>query len=185
MKWLIYCKSQYELNPANDYFLFLFYKSVIDYINNDCILSDNGSNLLLNFDLENELKTLAVQPNHQRTLVKVSLYLTIGYNLAKIFLGLIEIIEEGESEKYFKQQLPAGFVSFALSLKSRTVVLINNTDAALQKLTTAMYERYCRLFNQEKRRLWKLDVYNTVLRIPSGVDDEEIREALEKASQCK
>ena len=185
MKWLIYCKSQYELNPANDYFLFLFYRSVIDYINNDCILSDDGSGLLLNMDLENELKTLAVQPNHQRTLVKVSLFLTIGYNLAKIFMGLIEIIEDGETEKYFKQQLPAGFVSFALSLKSRTVVLINNTDAALQKLTTAMYDRYAKLYNQERRRVFKYDVFKTVLRIPSGVEDEEILKAIAGGSQCK
>ena len=77
MKWLIYSKSQYETDNSNDYFLFLFYRSVIDYVNDDCILSDNGTGLLLNMDLENEMKTLAVQPNHQRTLVKVSLYFTI------------------------------------------------------------------------------------------------------------
>jgi hypothetical protein len=171
--------SQYQQDEKNDYYLFLFYRSVIDYVTNDCILSDNGSALLLNMDLENELKTLAVQPNHQRTLVKVSLYLTIGYNLAKIFLGLIEIIEEGESEKYFKQKLPVGFITFVLSLKSRTVVLLNHIDAALLKFTSEMYERYAKVFNQEKRRLFKNDVYNTVLRIPSGVEDEEIRKAIE------
>ena len=185
MNWLIYSKSQLDTNPDNDYYLFLFYRSVIDYVNDNCILSDNGSGMLLDFDLENEMKTLAVQPNHQRTLIKVSLFLTIGYNLAKIFLGLIEIIEEGEAGKYFKQQLPAGFITFILCLKPRTVVLLNHLDAVLLKSTSSLYERYAKVYNQEKRRIFRGDIFNTVLRIPSGVEDAEIKEAIEKASQCK
>ena len=155
MKWVIYSMSQYQMDPTNDYYLAQFYRAVLDYVNETNILTNYGSSILL-MDVENEMETLIMQPNHQRTLVKVTLYETIIFNLAKLFLVVISTIEDGGR---FNQPLSAHLQSFILTLKPRTVLLMNHTNAALQGLTEATYDEFLQRYNKKKDQLFQDNVF--------------------------
>ena len=152
--------------PNNDYLKPLLAYHTFNLITGKPILTEHGIHLLNNFDLGKIFEKLKTEPNNQRALTSAALYVTICYNVLSLFLGLIETLK---TEKY---GLDTEIVEFIASLKDETIELIDSYERCLESWQPHILDRYAKLFNQEKSRVFHGNPFKVELRLPSMVPDE-------------
>ncbi len=163
-------------NPNNDYNLPYLFLEVVEYVHGKVILSEVGRKMLDEFDINADTEKLNLEPMHQRTLTRCSLYFTMCYNLSALYCGYITILETPitpEIDGVIKslRPLPVEITDFLLTLQERTNTLMIDYAYVLEMYGKRLMDKYAMLYNGEKRRCFAQNVFNTTLRIPTQYPD--------------
>ena len=163
-------------NKTNDYIKPIFFLNVLEFIAKKPILTEIGKNHLHNFDLTASFGLLKLQPMHQRTLIKTMLYLTMCFNLATLFMGLTLSLEDKSNTYGLSDEI----VDYIKSTIDSTYALINDYKVTIEHWQQNMLDKYCKMYNQEKSRLYHGNPFNVQLHLPSMVPEEA-----RNAQECK
>ena len=163
-------------NESNDYHIPYLFLAVVEYVHGKVLLSEVGRKMLNEFDINADTEKLNLEPMHQRTLTRCSLYFTMCYNLSALYCGYITILETPitpEIDGVIKtlHPLPVEITDYLLTLKDKTKTLMIDYAYVLELYGKRLMDKYASLYNGEKRRCFQENVFNTTLKIPTQYPD--------------
>jgi hypothetical protein len=169
-------KKGLEEEPTNDNILTHFHNAFLDLLDKENVLTENGYCML--FYSPSKDWEIIKEPDNKsnKPIVRFCLYLTIAYNLNKLYCGLLENIE---NYPHIQNILPDDVKSKLEEIKERSIKnqepMFNLLKYYLNKLT----DKYAKIYNQEKMRCFVKDVFGNrdTLRMPTKEVDEITQKA--------
>jgi hypothetical protein len=174
--------------------------SVFDYIDFN-LLSANGFDII-SMDLERQTKIYqdinASELERSRAVFRLTLFLTICYTTFNHFIGLLqtaELIPKEDLTKHFQPDDPKKNIVETIrklhEIKKYTTIdfpsihkaifeLLPNLETTLKNMLATFDDESAILYNQEKRRIFKPEVFGqVVLEVP---EDDELKEMKRKCN---
>lgn len=164
-------KKGIDNEPTNDNILTHFHNAFLDLLDEKPILTENGYSMLY-YDPEKDLHTINKPDNiRQKPLTRFCIFLTIAYNLNKIYCGLIENIS---TYPHIYESIPTEIKDCLEDVKTRS---INNQDPMknlLNYYVNKLSDKYAKIYNQEKMRCFVKDIFGNRdnLKMPTPEIDE-------------
>ena len=149
--------------PNNDAHLVFYLNNVLNWVGECEVLTPSGFSII-SCNLDIILEKITKLPENQRNLFRGVLYMTISNILAELFLGYLSAVELNTPNI---KVLPPDQLIMAGQIKPRIQALIPVYERILRHWQGRLLDRYCQLYNGEKRRCFSSDVFKTVLVIPS------------------
>lgn len=164
-------KNLIEQDKTNDFFLYPFMSMVINLTDEQGFITELGLNCLFNeinkdFDIINENP----KDPSQKALLRLALYFTICYNLTIYFGGFIIGLDTEEGKKY-AEKLPVELIEYLKGIMERADKLHPILEHQLKTLTSRLTDKYAKIYNEEKRKHWTKDIFQTSVHIPAHPDD--------------
>jgi hypothetical protein len=164
-------KNLIDQDTNNDFFLYPFMSMVLNLTDSQGFITELGLKCLFNeinkdFDIINE----SPQNPSQKALLRLALYFTICYNLTIYFGGFILGLDTEEGKKY-AEKLPAELIEYLKAIMARADKLHPILEYQLKGLTKRLTNKYAKIYNEEKRKHWTKDIFQTSVHIPSHPDD--------------
>jgi len=164
-------KNLIDRDITNDFFLYPFMSMVLNLTDSRGFITELGLKCLFNeinkdFDIINENQK---NPS-QKALVRLCLYFTICYNLTIYFGGFILGLDTEEGKKY-AEKLPAELIEYLKGIMERADKLHPILEHQLKGLTNRLTDKYAKIYNEEKRKHWTKDIFQTSVHIPAHPDD--------------
>jgi len=164
-------KNLIDADASNDFFLYPFMSMVLNLTDNSGFITELGFKCLFNeinkdFDIINQ----SPEKPSQKALCRLCLYFTICYNITLFFGGFIGGLETEEGKKY-ADKLPVELIDYLKSIMERVEKLHPILEHQLKVLTKRLTDKYAKIFNEEKRKHWTKDIFQTSVHIPSHPDD--------------
>ena len=164
-------KNLIDADTSNDFFLYPFMSMVLNLTDSQGFITDMGMKCLFNeinkdFDIINQSQD---KPS-QKALCRLCLYFTICYNLTIYFGGFILGLDTDEGKKY-AEKLPAELIEYLKGIMERADKLHPILEHQLKGLTNKLTDKYAKIYNEEKRKHWTKDIFQTSVHIPAHPDD--------------
>ena len=163
MDGILFYEELISHQPNNDTHLAFYMNNVLNWVGDNEVLSPSGFSII-SCNLNIILEKITKDPENQRNLFRGVLYMTVSNILAELFLGYLNAVEAKIPNV---KVLPEPQLRFAGQLKNRILALIPVYERILRHWQGRLLDRYCQLFNSEKRRCFSNDIFKTVLVIPS------------------
>jgi len=164
-------KNLIDADTSNDFFLYPFMSMVLNLTDSQGFITDMGMKCLFNeinkdFDIINQSQ----EKPSQKALCRLCLYFTICYNLTIYFGGFIMGLDTDAGKKY-AQKLPVELISYLKEITERADKLHPILEHQLKTLTSKLTDKYAKIYNEEKRKHWTKDIFQTSVHIPAHPDD--------------
>jgi hypothetical protein len=164
-------KNLIDNDPTNDYFLFPFMSMVLNLTDNQGFLTEAGIKILFNeinkdFDIINENP----EKPSQYAMLRLAVYFTTAFNLIIYFGGFIYGLDTEAGKKY-AEKLPVELVEYLKGINARAEKLHPIIEAQVKSLTTRLTNKFAKIYNEEKRKCWTKDIFQTSVHIPAHKDD--------------
>lgn len=164
-------KALIEQDTTNDFFLYPFMSMVLNLTDPQGFITDLGLKCLFgeinkDFEIINECP----KTPSQRAILRLALYFTICYNLTIYFGGFILGLDTEEGKKY-AEKLPAELIEYLKDIMVRADKLHPILDYQLKTLTAKLSNKNAKIYNEEKRKHWSKDIFQTSVHIPAHPDD--------------
>jgi len=164
-------KNLIDQDTSNDFFLYPFMSMVLNLTDSQGFITELGLKCLFNeinkdFDIINQ----SPEKPSQKAIVRLCLYFTICYNVTLFFCGFIGGLETEEGKKY-AEKLPIELIDYFKGIMERADKLHPILEHQLKVLTNKLTNKYAKIFNEEKRKHWTKDIFQTSVHIPSHPDD--------------
>ena len=149
--------ENYKKEPHNDYLLFQFIGAFLDLVEfkdtegKGCLTND-ARNILLYKGFKEALE----EGKDQKELTKCCLWLTIGFISSILFVGFLNI---GNEET--KQIIPKDVLITMNIAKSEIERKIHSYEKVLKHLVSCLDEEYASIYNNEKRRMFQRDIFDS------------------------
>jgi hypothetical protein len=168
---IVALKNLIDADMTNDFFLFPFMSSVLNLVDEKGFITDLGFKCLYN-DINSDFEIINEQPvkPSQRAVLRLVLYFTLCYNLIIYFGGFVIGLQTEEGKKY-AEKLPVELIEYLNSIMERVDKLHPILENQLKRLTNLLTDKYAKIFNEEKRKCWTKDIFQTSVHIPSHPDD--------------
>ena len=168
---IVALKNLIDADTTNDFFLFPFMSSVLNLVDEKGFTTDLGMKCLYNdinmdFDVINEEP---IKPS-QKSVLRLTLYFTLCYNLIIYFGGFVLGLQTEEGKKY-ADKLPVELMDYLKGIMERVDKLHPIIENQLKRLTKLLNDKYAKIYNEEKRKHWTKDIFETNVHIPSHPDD--------------
>lgn len=159
-------KNLIDQDTNNDFFLYPFMSMVLNLTDSKGFITELGLKCLFNeiqkdFDIINECP----EKPSQKALIRLCLYFTIAYNLTLLFGGFIVGLETEEG-KVYADKLPAELIDYLKEIMVRADKLHPILEHQLKGLTKRLTDKYAKIYDEEKRKHWTKDIFETAI-IPS------------------
>ena len=154
-------KELIDKQPENDFFLFPFMSLVLRLYDQRGIMTEFGVKLLYNNILE-DMAIINENPQEpsQKALTRLCLYFTAVYNLIFLYCGFLEVsLKDMEIPDFLREYL--------IKIGERADKIVNNIDVMCKKFVNGLSDKYARIFNAEKRKLFTKDIFGSVVHIPA------------------
>ena len=164
-------KNLIDQDTTNDFFLYPFMSMVLNLTDSQGFITELGMKCLFNeinkdFDIINQ----SHEKPSQKALVRLCLYFTICYNLTIYFGGFILGLDTDAGKKY-AEKLPAELIGYLKEITERADKLHPILEHQLKTLTSKLTDKYAKIYNEEKRKHWTKDIFQTSVHIPAHPDD--------------
>lgn len=164
-------KNLIDKDTTNDFFLYPFMSMVLNLTDSQGFITELGLSCLFNeinkdFDIINENP----EKPSQKALIRLALYFTLCYNLTIYFGGFILGLDTEEGKKY-AGLLPVELIEYLKDIMVRADKLHPILEHQLKTLTKRLSDKYAKIYNEEKRKHWTKDIFQTSVHIPSHPDD--------------
>jgi len=106
----------------------------------------------------------------QKALIRLALYFTLCYNLTIYFGGFILGLDTEAGKKY-AEKLPAELIEYLKGIMVRADKLHPILEHQLKGITNKLTDKYAKIYNEEKRKHWTKDIFQTSVHIPAHPDD--------------
>jgi len=164
-------KNLIDQDTTNDFFLYPFMSMVLNLTDSQGFITELGLKCLFNeinkdFDIINQ----SHEKPSQKALVRLCLYFTICYNLTIYFGGFILGLDTDAGKKY-AEKLPAELIVYLKEITERADKLHPILEHQLKALTSKLTDKYAKIYNEEKRKHWTKDIFQTSVHIPAHPDD--------------
>lgn len=164
-------KNLIDQDTTNDFFLYPFMSMVLNLTDHLGFITELGLKCLFNeinkdFDIINENP----EKPSQKALVRLALYFTICYNLTIYFGGFILGLDTEAGKKY-AEKLPAELIDYLKGIMVRADKLHPILEHQLKGITNKLTDKYAKIYNEEKRKHWTKDIFQTSVHIPAHPDD--------------
>jgi hypothetical protein len=164
-------KNLIDADASNDFFLYPFMSMVLNLTDSQGFITELGMKCLFNeinkdFDIINQ----SPEKPSQKALVRLCLYFTICYNLTIYFGGFILGLDTDAGKKY-AEKLPAELIGYLKEITERADKLHPILEHQLKTLTSKLTDKYAKIYNEEKRKHWTKDIFQTSVHIPAHPDD--------------
>jgi len=164
-------KNLIDADTSNDFFLYPFMSMVLNLTDSQGFITDMGMKCLFNeinkdFDIINQSQ----EKPSQKALCRLCLYFTICYNLTIYFGGFILGLDTDAGKKY-AEKLPVELISYLKEITERADKLHPILEHQLKTLTSKLTDKYAKIYNEEKRKHWTKDIFQTSVHIPAHPDD--------------
>jgi len=164
-------KNLIDADTSNDFFLYPFMSMVLNLTDSQGFITDMGMKCLFNeinkdFDIINQSQ----EKPSQKALCRLCLYFTICYNLTIYFGGFIMGLDTDAGKKY-AEKLPVELISYLKEITERADKLHPILEHQLKTLTSKLTDKYAKIYNEEKRKHWTKDIFQTSVHIPAHPDD--------------
>jgi hypothetical protein len=164
-------KNLIDADASNDFFLYPFMSMVLNLTDSQGFITDLGMKCLFNeinkdFDIINQSQ----EKPSQKALCRLCLYFTICYNLTIYFGGFILGLDTDEGKKY-AEKLPAELIVYLKEITESADKLHPILERQLKTLTSKLTDKYAKIYNEEKRKHWTKDIFQTSVHIPAHPDD--------------
>ena len=173
-------KYLYDENRTNDYYLFLYLASVMNFIenHNEGCLTTLGMKAL-SLDISYIIKDLNEKKEvDQKDLVRLCLNVLASYATCVLSTGLLEFSKEN-SEMFFElNPFPLSIREDFEFLQDKALVMIPTLKQILDVYTQKLDNKYKKVFNEEKIKLFVKHIFNdTAIRIGSAGIPDSLRYA--------
>ena len=164
-------KNLIDADASNDFFLYPFMSMVLNLTDSQGFITELGMKCLFNeinkdFDIINQ----SHEKPSQKALCRLCLYFTICYNLTIYFGGFILGLDTDAGKKY-AEKLPAELIGYLKEITERADKLHPILEHQLKTLTSKLTDKYAKIYNEEKRKHWTKDIFQTSVHIPAHPDD--------------
>ena len=164
-------KNLIDQDTTNDFFLYPFMSMVLNLTDSQGFITELGMKCLFNeinkdFDIINQ----SHEKPSQKALCRLCLYFTICYNLTIYFGGFILGLDTDAGKKY-AEKLPAELIVYLKEITERADKLHPILEHQLKTLTNKLTDKYAKIYNEEKRKHWTKDIFQTSVHIPAHPDD--------------
>jgi hypothetical protein len=171
IKQIVGFKNLIDQDTTNDFFLYPFMSMVLNLTDSQGFITELGMSCLFNeinkdFDIINECP----EKPSQKALIRLALYFTICYNLTIYFGGFILGLDTEEGKKY-AELLPADLIDYLKQIMIRADKLHPILEHQLKTITKKLTDKYAKIYNEEKRKHWTKDIFQTSVHIPAHPDD--------------
>jgi hypothetical protein len=175
---IVALKTLIDADTTNDFFLFPFMSSVLNLVDGEGtvglekgFITDLGMRCLYNdinsdFEIVNDCPT---KPS-QKAVLRLALYFTLCYNLIIYFGGFVVGLQTEEGKKY-ADKLPVELLDYLKSIMERVDKLHPIIEHQLKRLTQLLTDKYAKIFNEEKRKHWTKEIFETTAHIPAHPND--------------
>jgi len=169
-------KEGLEKDPTNDNLLTHLHYALLNLLDDKPVLTENGYAMLY-YDPVNDLEKITTQPDKiQRPLTRISLHLTIAYNLNILFVGFMSSLN-----KYleFLEAMPTDLKEFLEAMVQRSLGVQETIKNLLPHFLNRLTDKYAKIYNCEKGACFTRDIFGnkTLLKLPN----DEMKEEREKA----
>ena len=164
-------KNLIDQDTTNDFFLYPFMSMVLNLTDKQGFLTELGLKCLFNeinkdFDIINENP----EKPSQKALLRLCLYFTICYNINIYFGGFVIGLDTEEGKKY-AEKLPVELVTYLKVITERADKLHPIVEHQTKRLTQLLNDKYAKIYNEEKRKHWTKDIFQTSVHIPAHPSD--------------
>ena len=169
-------KKGIDDDPTNHNIITHFHNAFLDLLDEQNILTENGYAMLF-YNPSKDFEIIKEPDNKsQKPLVRFCLYLTIAYNLNKLYCGLIENIS---TYPHIENGLTDELKSSLTQIKETSNTLQPHMFSLLKIFTNKLTDKYAKIFNEEKMRCFVKDVFGNrdTLHLPSREFDEIIQKS--------
>lgn len=167
---MIKYKALYDENHSNDYYLFLYLGSIMNYIeyHNDGCLTNLGMKSL-ELDISYIIKDLNTEGKEldQKDLVRLSLNVLASYAICVLVCGMISFSKDVPT--FFELNLfPSGISDDFDTLKEKALVMIPLLKNILDVYTPKLDAKHRKYFNEEKSKGFVKRIFDdTAIKIGS------------------
>ena len=163
-------KNFIDQDTKNDFFLFPFMSMVLNLTDSQGFITQLGLECLF-IDITKEYEKINNKKTKNfKSILRIVLNLTICYNLIIYFGGLVIGLETEEGKKY-AEKLPDELVNYLKVIMERVDKLHTIIEYQLKSLTPQLPDKYAKIYNEEKRKHWHKDIFQTISHIPTHKDD--------------
>jgi hypothetical protein len=164
-------KNLIDADASNDFFLYPFMSMVLNLTDSQGFITELGMKCLFN-EINKDFDIINSSPEKpsQKALCRLCLYFTICYNLTIYFGGFILGLDTDAGKKY-AEKLPAELIVYLKEITERADKLHPILEHQLKSLTNKLTDKYAKIYNEEKRKHWTKDIFQTSVHIPAHPDD--------------
>jgi hypothetical protein len=168
-------KKLIDEDPTNDFFLYPFMAMVLNLTDNNGFLTEIGFKTLFNeinldFDIINKNHKNTKSAMKQEAITRIVIYFTTCYNLTLFFGGFVLGLKTEEGKK-FAEKLPKELIEYLTCIMERADKLFPVIEQNLKGLTNKLTNEYAKIYNEEKRKSWTKDIFQTSVHIPAHPND--------------
>jgi hypothetical protein len=164
-------KNLIDQYPDNDFFLFPFMSMVLDLTDERGFITEEGMKILHN-DLQADMdivKEGGEKPS-QYALCRLSLWYCLTYNISQLYCSFVSTFGLEEARLY-TDKLPEELKVYLKGIAARVEALVGTLEKLCKLYTSALTDKFAKIFNSEKRRCWTKDLFNTSVHIPAHKND--------------
>jgi len=164
-------KNLIDQFPSNDFFIFPFMSMVLDLTDERGFLTESGMKLLHN-DIQADIDIVKEGENKpsQYALCRLSLWYCLVFNLIQLYCSFIFSFGLEETKKY-TDQFPSDLKEYLKQIADRAEALLKPIERCVCTYTNLLTDKFAMMFNDEKRKCWTKDLFNTTVHIPAHKDD--------------
>jgi hypothetical protein len=157
--------------PDNDFFLFPFMSMVLNLTDEKGFISETGMKLLHN-DIQKDIDILKERGDDpsQYALCRLSLWYCLTYNILTLYCSFIASLELDEAKQY-ADKLPTELKEYLKVIAERGLKLIKPIEGLVKHYTNLLTDKFANIFNEEKRKCWTKDLFQTRVEIPVHPND--------------
>ena len=163
-------KLLYNRDTSNDYYFIQYITSLLDYIERNAggFLTELGWSTI-EMNIQYILDTFNSKPDSlsQQELTKFCLYMTNCFAACYLFIGMIEIAYEENSEFFEHNKLPSFIIIQLKELQEKCRTLTPQFKLLLDKFTPLLKGEYRSIYNQAKHKGFVKQIFNCE-RIETG-----------------
>lgn len=157
--------------PDNDFFLFPFMSMVLDLTDEKGFVSESGMKLLHN-DIQKDIDILKEREDDpsQYALCRLSLWYCLAYNILTLYCSFVASFGL-EQTKQYTDKMPTELKDYLKVVAERGEKLIKPIEGITRNYTNLLTDKFANIFNEEKRKCWTKDLFQTRVEIPVHPDD--------------
>jgi hypothetical protein len=164
-------KNLIDKDPTNDFFLYPFMSMVLNLTDSRGFLTELGLSMLFN-DITEDFNVIKEKQKDtpQENILRLALYFTVCFNLNIYFGGFILGLDTEEGKKY-AEKLPEELLTYLKEIMERADKLHPVVEYQLKALLHQLTDDNAKAYNEEKRKHWTKDIFQTSVHIPAHPDD--------------
>jgi hypothetical protein len=170
---IIQIKKLIDEDITNDFFLYPFMAMVLNLTDKVGFITEIGFKTLFN-EINLDFYIINTKQKKkkpcQKALTRLALYFTICYNITLYFGGFVLGLDTEEGKK-FGEKLPAELIEYLKAIMVRADKLFPILEAQLKGITNKLTNENAKIYNEEKRKSWTKDIFQTSVHIEAHPDD--------------